>query len=291
MIKYKSIVVIFVLFIFAGVKATAQISAAPTVPEEAIQFNQALLNDMLKRDAEAVLEKSLDEVKAIDDLEASLNKFMSYLPDYEDGKTYDVLSQEVRKADNNEPPKYIYKTQYEITGLKLPETIKEEWALVDIYSQETDDGLKFRHFSFNTVALQPSTAGQFELKNKSTIHYLFLALLIAMPIFIIFTIIAIIRNKHMNKKWLWGLFSAVGLWGVNFNWATAKLSTEFFTVTSGADGAASVQLSLISFKLLGASILKQSAYSPYIITVAFPIGAVLYWVLKHKDKTVPQAFE
>ena len=265
---------------------TAQISPSSQVTEEAIQFNADLLNDMLKRDVDAVIEKSLDEVKAIDDFEATLNKSLSYLPVYEEGKTYKVLAKVVRQTTDTDTPELIYKTQYELTNLNLPETLTAEWALIDIYSQETADGLKFRHFNFQPVPLQPSTIGDFGLKNKSVIHYVFLGLLVLVPLFIIFTVLAIMRNKHMTKKWLWGLFSSVGLWGFNLNWTTGKISTEFVDITAN-----SVHFQILSFQLLGAAIVKQATYSPYIITIAFPIGAILYWILKHRDKSVPTIFE
>jgi hypothetical protein len=277
---------ILLLVSFSAINASAQISAKSKVPDEARQFNQALLTDMLKRDADAVVEKSLDEVKALDDFESSLNKFMSYLPAYEAEKTYDVLSTEVRQTADTGTIELIYKTQYELTNLNLPDEFTDEWALVEIYSQETAEGLKFRHFEFQTSKIQPTTIGDFGFKNKSITHYIFLVFLIAVPVFIIATIIAIIRNKHMTKKWLWGLFASVGLWGFNLNWTTGKISTEFVEITEN-----SFQLKIISFQLFGAGILKAATYSSYIITIAFPIGAILYWVLKHKDKSVPMTFE
>lgn len=277
---------ILLVLMCSAVMAVAQTSSVTQVPQEAVEFNEALLHDMLKRDVEAVLEKSLDEVKAIDDIEATLSKSMAYLPKYDAGKSYKLLASEVRKSTNIEPVEYIYKTQYELTDLNLPDELTDEWALMDIYSQETSEGLRFRHISFNPSSIQPSTIGDFGFTNKSIIHYLFLILLVAVPLFIIGTIFAIIRNKHLTKKWLWGLFASVGLWGFNLNWITGNITTEFVEITEN-----SFQLKVISFQFFGAGIVKAATYSPYIITIAFPVGAILYWVLKHKDKSVPTTFE
>jgi len=272
--------------------ASAQTSDIPkTITEQALDFNDGLLIDILRRDTELVLSKALPEFQELEGAKSGLEKLMSYLPDYKEGMSFSPFFTDVRVTTDSTTSQAIYHTRYEFTDLNNNAEFTHEWAIVDLYSQETSDGLKLRHFNFKTHAYKPSEVGNFGVKNKSLKHYVFLGLLIIMPIFIIFTIIAIIRNKHLKKKWLWGLFSSVGLWGVNFNWLTGKITPEFISLTSNADGTTGWHMKLISVKVLGASFLKASQYSPYIITIAFPIGAILYWTLKHKDKTVPKAFE
>ena len=285
--------IIFAVFfcVFYCLSAEAQISAAQKVPDQAIKFNEDVLNDFLKRDVKAVLNRALPEVQVIENIETDLVKFMDYLPAYEDGKNYQPFLREVRRTDDSNSSQAIYRTRYELNDLNIEGQSKDSWATVDIFSQETKDGLKFRHFSFKAVPHQPTKVGTFDIKNKSIQHYLFLALLIAVPIFILATIATIIRNKHMTKKWFWGIFSAFGLWGLNLNWFTGKISTKFITVTSNAEGIASWNFKLISFQLLGASFGKASQYSPYVISIGLPLGAILYWILKHRDKNIHQEFE
>lgn len=289
--KCVSILIAIILWLTILPTAGAQISAVRTVPETALEFNESVLLDILKRDIEAVLEKALPEVQNIENVESELEKYMGYLPDYEEGKQYIPFDTEVRRTEDVKLFEYIYRTRYELTELNIKEQKKNAWAVIDIYSQDTQEGLKFRHYGFRTVPHQPTEVGKFEIKNKSIKHYIFLCLLIAMPIFIIFTIVTIIRNKHMTKKWLWAVFSAFGFWGVNFNWITGKISAEFITITTSAEGASSWHLKLVSIKVLAASVVKTAQYSPFIVTIAFPLGAILYWVFKHRDKTISEAFE
>lgn len=284
------LLLLFTLFLFES--GLAQESNIPTkITEEALEFNQAILDDMLKKDVDVVLSKALDKFQELKGARSGLEKLMVYLPDYKDGKTYTLMSSQVRITADTKTPEAIYKTAYEITDINGNKEFTDKWAILDLYSQETSEGLKFRHFNFKTYSSQPTKIGKFEIKNKGFKHYIFLALLIAIPLFVIFTIVAIIRNKHMSKKWLWGLFSSVGLWGVNFNWMTGKISPEFITLTTNSNGSTGWHLKILSFKVLGASSMKASQYSPYIVTIAFPIGAVLYWILKHRNKIIYQEFE
>lgn len=108
-------------------------------------------------------------------------------------------------------------------------------------------------------------ATQFSLIGKTPLHYGVFAAMIIVPLFIVVTFgFALYR-----RRWGWALFSLFGFAALQLNWAT------------GAWG-----ISPIHFLLLGAAFLKAgSAFAPWIFSVSFPLGAVLFWMMgKNKPK-------
>lgn len=117
---------------------------------------------------------------------------------------------------------------------------------------------------------QPLTASLqeingFSFKKARAAHYLFLAAMIAVPLFIITTLIVCIRTKIARRKWLWLIFILVGIASVSFNWTTGKAGIAPFSV-----------------QLLGFGAVASSVYSPWIISVSVPFGAVIFWIKRRK---------
>lgn len=105
----------------------------------------------------------------------------------------------------------------------------------------------------------------FTLSNKSALHYIILSLAILIPIFIIVSTYYCAKTPIPKRKWLWVLFVLVGVFSVHINW------------TSGEFG-----FQPLSFMLLGAAATADSPYSPWIISAAFPLGAIMFWIKRKK---------
>jgi hypothetical protein len=71
--------------------------------------------------------------------------------------------------------------------------------------------------------------------------------------------IAALRST-IPKKWAWAALALVGVGTVQLNWATGAMSAL-----------------PLHFLLLGAGFTKGSEFSPWIISAAFPLGAVITW--------------
>ena len=100
------------------------------------------------------------------------------------------------------------------------------------------------------------------LQGKSAVHYAVLAACIAIPLFILCSMLICIVSP-VQRKWLWILFILLGVCQFRLNWTTGAFDLQPF-----------------SFLVLGASAFRPSPYAPWIFGCAFPLGAVLYLVLR-----------
>jgi hypothetical protein len=157
-------------------------------------------------------------------------------------------------------------------GLTFEYQYKDSWSLADIVLERRDGKITVLGVHVlppRTQSLEAENA--FTLAGKGALHYIVLTLAVAIPLFVIYALVACIRTRMPKRKWLWLLFIAVGLVQFQFNWTT---------------GAWNVWL--LSFALLGAGFSKAGFAAPWVFTLAFPLGAVLF-LLKRRSFTRPDA--
>ena len=106
----------------------------------------------------------------------------------------------------------------------------------------------------------------FSFNNKEFTHYLFLGYAILIPIFILITLIFVIKTK-LDKKWLWIIGSLFGFMKFSINWTTGEIGFK-----------------LINFSFLGAGFTKSGDIAPWIITFSIPIVAIVFWFKRYLDK-------
>jgi hypothetical protein len=121
------------------------------------------------------------------------------------------------------------------------------------------------HLQIEAVHVQPidrpiEQINAFTFSGKSAGHFAFLALAIAIPIFILVTAVKCWRTNIPRRKWLWRIFVLFGILGIKLNWTTGEMF-----------------LQLVQFDLLGAGF-KQDLGGPVLIQFSMPIGALLFWL-------------
>jgi len=81
----------------------------------------------------------------------------------------------------------------------------------------------------------------------------------ASPCIIVFALAKVFRTRGPRRKWLWCLIAVFGICAFRMNWA---------------DG--SIAIDPIYLEILGAGFVRGgSRFSPWILSVALPIGAAL----------------
>jgi hypothetical protein len=105
-------------------------------------------------------------------------------------------------------------------------------------------------------SLQQSNA--LTLKGKTPAHYLLLLFCLASVLFILYTIVLIFRTPGVRHL-LWALLSLVAVGNLQMNWTTGQ---SRFVATA--------------IVLLGASVGRPDLASPWVVTVGFPLGAMLF---------------
>lgn len=113
-------------------------------------------------------------------------------------------------------------------------------------------------FRLNKIPNSLEEINKFTLKEKTYFHYLILINAIGIPIFVIYSLVLCLKTK-IKRKWFWIPFILIGIGALNLNWTTGQKGIE-----------------LISFRIPGAGIVKYGVYSPWILSVSFPLGALLF---------------
>lgn len=128
-----------------------------------------------------------------------------------------------------------------------------------------ESGGKFSILTFDGQVLEIPLAEQtkFSLANKPVLNYVFLFFLIAVPIFILVTLVLMLRSKIIRKRKIIWAFIILFVSTPTFilNWNTGAIDFRLF-----------------NFALLGAGFVKPALYSPWLLSIGIPIGGLLYWL-------------
>jgi hypothetical protein len=112
----------------------------------------------------------------------------------------------------------------------------------------------------NPIAASLESSQSLTFTNKPARHYLFAAAAVLAVLLTLLALIACVLEKDLRKKWLWVIFILFGVTQTSLNWTTGAIN---FSVGS---------LLLFSCSWVA------GIYSPWIISVAAPVGAVAYLV-------------
>ena len=142
-------------------------------------------------------------------------------------------------------------------------TLEYEYAsflLFNAVVSSTEEG----SFLLKAIRVQPiqdslERLNAFGLRGKSFAHYAMLVLAPGVALFILTVLVVCIRTKIPRRKWLWVLFVLIGFGRFQMNWTTGQTA-----------------VSPVSLLLMGAGARTAGPYAPWILSVSFPLGAVVF---------------
>jgi len=102
---------------------------------------------------------------------------------------------------------------------------------------------------------------RFTFEGKGASQFLGFIAAIAIPMFVIWTIVVAARTPMKKRRWLWIIFIILAFTHLQINWTTGRMAFQ-----------------LLSFQLFGAGIAAASPYSPWILGISFPLGAIVFWL-------------
>jgi hypothetical protein len=132
------------------------------------------------------------------------------------------------------------------------------WALGNVlFLQQGDhEVIEGIHVQRRTQSLEQANA--FSLSDKGPGHWLLATAACVIPLFCLFTFVLCLRTPIRRRKWLWAIFTLLGLTTFSMNWTTGQYAFQ-----------------LLSFQLFGASMMSP-LYGPWTIGISFPLGAVIF---------------
>lgn len=111
---------------------------------------------------------------------------------------------------------------------------------------------------FNRLPASLEALNRFTFREKNSVFYWYFALLVAVPLFSLSTLVLCVRTQ-IKYKWLWVIAILIGVVTFRLNWTTGH-----------------VDWALLNFQLLGASMLRTGAYGPWMIAISLPVGAIVF---------------
>jgi hypothetical protein len=114
----------------------------------------------------------------------------------------------------------------------------------------------------------------FTLDGKGISNWIFSILAIANVLFTFFVFILCLRTKVPRFKWLWVIFILMGIGKINFVWTTGEIIMGW--------------ASLFSVQLFSAGYIRASDYSPVMMSISIPLGAIVFLFLRRKWLPSPE---
>lgn len=182
-----------------------------------------------------------------DDTRSKLEELSGYFPD---GQPIDI--QIVGSHTMTSPGTWS-------ANLTFQYQFSESFLIATVALLKRDDQLMINGINLQVLESSLEEINQFNVGGRGGLGYLFLILAVAIPIFIVGSFVECLRTPIPKRKWLWAIFVLMGVGVMRLNWTTGEFA-----------------YSMLSWQLLGAGFLKPM-YGPLVLSVAAPIGAIVFW--------------
>jgi len=148
---------------------------------------------------------------------------------------------------------------------------KEAWLLVIVIVDDISGKQQIYGVNVKTIPKSLEEINAFTLSGKSFRHYIILLIAMGIPVFIICTMVLCVRTK-MKRKWLWIIFMLFGFGRYSFNWTSGQMGFQPLFI-----------------HLIPTSVFKHGLYSPWIIYISVPVGALLFILKRRKIRKTESA--
>lgn len=238
---------LFYGLLFLPMLAFADLSESSLVPKEEMNFARDYLDRFMARDFDYV-SGLLDPEIAAGASPEQFEQMLSYLPEGERLST-DLIGSQVNTTNGVWTGNFTFEYQFE-----------GGWAVANAAIKRAQGKISIIGLNVYRTSGSQEELNRFSLAGKSAIHYAVLAMSVAVPLFILVTLMFCIRTPIQKRKWLWILFILFSISSISLNWTTGVY-----------------QIKIMQFQLFGAGATFASEYSPLLLTVGIPLGAIVFW--------------
>lgn len=135
------------------------------------------------------------------------------------------------------------------------------WLVISVVFREVStDRTEIVGLNVQPLPRSLQETNRYTLGNKGPVHYAFLLCCLAVPAFVLTTVVVCLRTRIERRKWLWVIFILVPVVRFSINWTTGQIGFQ-----------------PISLQLFGAGVVASNIYSPWFLSFSLPLGAVLFW--------------
>lgn len=221
-------------------------------PERDVVFAKSYLA-ALQANSLDIIEAQLDPALRSPQIISSLQSMVTLFPD---GQPKSIQLVEIQYLPNNGVKNISLTFEYEYPS---------KWVLATVVLQPQGASFKVTGVRLKSLDDSLESINRFNILGKDFINYVVLYFAILVPIFILASLIQCIRAPIARRKWAWILFIIIGVCTFRLNW----------TDGSGV-------MSFVAFQLFGAGYVRLGLYAPIMLSVSFPLGAIIFQ-LRRKD--------
>lgn len=143
------------------------------------------------------------------------------------------------------------------------------WLLAGVAMVQDGDKILIEGVQVNRTERSLAQTNAFSLKDKGPAAWLMMVLVCVVPLFCLFAFVVCLRTPRRQRKWLWAIFTLIGVATVRINWTSGDFS-----------------MSLISVQLFGASAF-QVLNGPWTLGVSLPLGAAIFLLRRRELMSRP----
>jgi len=159
---------------------------------------------------------------------------------------------------------YVSSPDSSLTSITYEYEFAKSYALANVTMITKDSTTLLAGFRVWPMNESLAEINAFALTGKSFLHYSFLLFGALSLLFILYSLIICAKSK-INKKWLWIIFILIGLGKFGIIWTNGQVFFSIFT-----------------FQILGFGITKSGIYAPWVVSISFPLGAILFLIKRKK---------
>jgi hypothetical protein len=151
----------------------------------------------------------------------------------------------------------------------------ESWRLEAVMVRIGDGDWTLNGADLTRIENQPVLSAAF----TSPVRAFYMLLALALPVFILFTLVVFFRTPMVKRRILWTVFILVGYPTVLVNWTTLDITLLSPALHSTQNG---VVFQFLDIAFFGAGYESGMGIEPTTLTLALPIGALFFWYRRSK---------
>jgi hypothetical protein len=167
----------------------------------------------------------------------------------------------------------FYGQESSTMDITLEYQFRSKWLLANVTTQKKGDVSTITGFHVTAMADSLENLNKFTLAGKNTVQYLILAVAVCSLLFSLCAFALCMRTKFGKNKWLWMIFTLVGVGKLGINWTTGQWTWTFV------------------FIQIPCATANHSLYGPWTVAVSLPLGAILFLnhrrTMKIKGELIP----
>ena len=244
-----------------GSKQTTQAFLKRITPPQDDRLARAIIEDLRTGNLKPVVEK-LERTVFGDQPEEVLGRLREYI-DPAEPKAVELVGAAVRTMGDRKVVALSYQLEF-----------PSSWSMVQVTIRTMGTSRHVVGLRAYRLPASLEEVNAFTLRGKSLRHWLMLTAAIAIPLFIIATLILCLGSE-IRFKWLWIPFILIGVGNLSFNW----MSGEFLFSALPSDGPFVWVFHIscvLPFMPLGASLARSGWCGPWTLSVSVPVGAIVF---------------